>query len=279
MKHRSLGVFIILAATLIALPRASDELLALKESFSSRMRIEVLHAFLNMHGSFEDGEEAYQSPLILLSSSEAMNEEVESGRGERMADEGVSVAESPQRFAQEDGSLRLAMIVEPELDLRPLLPEVEKIEAEALLPRITKREHRSMSELAMMVPPDALIPQLASALKNPFADADAKLTSVSVGVGVSGASYAFENVEREVEAWVEADETRRRFALTVRLKDEKGKAADAACEAKEKAEKSLRYVRTKTPVTPTPAVNVERRNLAPKPQTNNFDVQFITLGE
>lgn len=46
MKHRSLGIFIILAATLAAIPQASQELSALRNAVGQRARVELWNAFL-----------------------------------------------------------------------------------------------------------------------------------------------------------------------------------------------------------------------------------------
>lgn len=48
MKHRSIGIFIILAASLAAIPQASQELAALKNAVGQRARVELWSAFLDL---------------------------------------------------------------------------------------------------------------------------------------------------------------------------------------------------------------------------------------
>lgn len=279
MKHRSIGVFILLAAALIVAPQASEELLALKDSFSSRMRVEVLHAFLNMHGSVDVGDGADRSSVLLLASSEDAGEEVDETGGDDQKAGDVSDMNRRRTESKAEGD-RLAMIIEPELDLRPLLPEVEKIEAEALLPRVTKWEKRSMQELAMMIPHDSIIPNLASALKLPFVNADGKDGKASVVVSKKNVSYTLDELEREIEKANEADEGREHFKFALKLKGEKAEAEEAACDAKEKALKARRNLQTKSAAPAVaPPSEVERRKSGPKAESNSFALQFVTIGE
>lgn len=280
MKYRAIGVFILLAAALIFAPKASEELLTLKNSLSSRMRAEILHAFLNMHGGAEVREEADGSSVMLLTSSDESVEEMDETGVVRVTV--GSSATSERRAASSVEDQRLAMIVEPELDLRPMLPDIEKIEAEVLLPRVTKWEKRAMQEMAMILPQPSFIPNLATALNIPFVNSDGKGGHASSAVEKAKASYTFEEIGRKVEKAHEASEVRERFEFTVKLNGEKVEVEDAACDADEKARKARRRVQVKT-AAPAPAplspVKVETRNPALKAPSNSFDVQFVTIGE
>lgn len=55
MRHRSVAAFILLLATFGAVPQASEQLLALKDTVSARVRAEIWSAFLRLHtGPFEE---------------------------------------------------------------------------------------------------------------------------------------------------------------------------------------------------------------------------------
>lgn len=51
MKHRSIGIFIILAASLAAIPQASQELDALRNAVGQRARVELWNAFLDLQSA------------------------------------------------------------------------------------------------------------------------------------------------------------------------------------------------------------------------------------
>lgn len=50
MKHRATGILIIIVATLVVAPRASQQLVALKDAAGNRLQATLWNAFLSLHG-------------------------------------------------------------------------------------------------------------------------------------------------------------------------------------------------------------------------------------
>ncbi len=60
MKHRSIGIFFILVAALVAMPQASEQLLGLKNAAEERVRAELWNAFLGLPEEQLEVAEAHQ---------------------------------------------------------------------------------------------------------------------------------------------------------------------------------------------------------------------------
>jgi hypothetical protein len=167
MKHRSIGVFIILAAILAAAPQATRELKTLKSALGERVRSEILHAFLSLHSRDGASASAPQVRQLALASCDGLKErETQAApratRSEAQARAGARAeVAAPRRDAEE-----LAMIIEP----LPGIPTSNKAKAahkinveEFVELAEGPAEQFAESQLAMILPPDMAIPQASSA--------------------------------------------------------------------------------------------------------------------
>ncbi|MDQ3805626.1 MAG: hypothetical protein M3416_17580, partial [Acidobacteriota bacterium] len=64
MKHRSIHIFILLAAVLVAAPHLSQELSALRNAAARRVKAEIISTFLNLQAG------AATSPALAVADSQ-----------------------------------------------------------------------------------------------------------------------------------------------------------------------------------------------------------------
>ena len=140
MKHRSVIAFVIVAAALFAAPQLSHDLQSLRSAMGSRLRGELMHAFLSLHA--EDGAAAPAAtagrPQKMLASCPKAKAGAAAGVKK---DEPRAAAPRTGAPAVEAQRVQLAMMTEPE-------GVPEDWEARAALAREVE------AEVAMIIPPD-----------------------------------------------------------------------------------------------------------------------------
>lgn len=167
MRHRSVIAFILLAAILVAIPQASEDLLALKSALGERVRDEIRHAFLNLNVQDGGVQAAPQRAQATLASCPggASKSAVQRAWGAKKgsAPEGSAAAQGGASRADSDSRGdelgQLAMMLNT-----PAGTSVEKSQLETigglkglLMGKVLKVPSGNLSpvgELAMIIPPD-----------------------------------------------------------------------------------------------------------------------------
>ena len=154
MKHRSVGIFIVLAASLAAIPQASQELAALKNAVGARARVEIWNAFLDLQTRGLGGATAPAPVPATVASCEVARAESE---GTRAAKAAAPKSDDARRSAREQ-SRRAHEVETAEIITDPSQgPLVTKIARNSeLIPAAARRALREVaggSEFAMIVPP------------------------------------------------------------------------------------------------------------------------------
>jgi|GEM_PF-5822245 len=166
MTHRSVGVFIILAALLVAVPQASRDLMGLAGEAGAQARSAVLRAFLGLNAGGAVAASAPRSSQALASCRTA---EARQGAARQSQAAGrARQAARPDPEADGAGYSELAMILDRPADGPPAPPAAEALPEPfefSHTPAPRPRDAVGVSELAMIIPPDASIPPLAAVLK------------------------------------------------------------------------------------------------------------------
>jgi hypothetical protein len=152
MKHRSVGIFIVLAASLAAIPQASQELAALRNAVGARARVEIWNAFLDLQTRGLGGAQAPAPATV--ASCEAGRAESEGTQAAKAAspksDDARRPAREQSRRAHEVETAKI--ITDPSEG-----PHVAKLARDTeVLPAAVRRALREISggsEFAMIVPP------------------------------------------------------------------------------------------------------------------------------
>lgn len=156
MKHRSIHIFILVAAMLVAAPQASQELSDMKDALGRRLKSEIFHAFL----SLQTGDGARLSPQLvggLLAScdgAEAAAGAKRAGRQSRPAATQVEV------HARREVPAEVELIGEPAFEFAEFEPELAAAAATAMSAPVHKFELHDAKvmrgrELSAIIPPDA----------------------------------------------------------------------------------------------------------------------------
>jgi hypothetical protein len=157
MKHRSIIAFILLAAALVAAPQVSHDLAALKSALGSRIRGEILHAFLNLHARDSAPATAMRraEPLLASCKAEAKSDAQAAATRARRADERAHAAQQPEAATHGDAGTQLAMLIAPSL-----VSEESGVEASDVDDRLIQgksvglpRGAAPVGDLAMIIPP------------------------------------------------------------------------------------------------------------------------------
>jgi hypothetical protein len=158
MKHRSIIAFILLAAALVAAPQVSHDLAALKSALGTRIRGEILHAFLNLHAS--DAAPAAVArraePLLASCKAEAKSDAQATAARAKHSDERAHSAPQAEAAAQGDAGTQLAMLISPSLTFEDSSAEATGVDDKFILGQSDEYLHRAApgGDLAMLVPPD-----------------------------------------------------------------------------------------------------------------------------
>ncbi len=143
MKHRSVIAFVIVAAALFAAPQLSHDLQTFKSALGSRLRGELMHAFLSLPAG-ETGTTA------VVASAPAEMQLASCSKARPAAKQRKSDPAPPARAGlREAAGGEWAMIGEP--------VQVSEPWAAALLegPQAVETPHKALGELAMIIPPDS----------------------------------------------------------------------------------------------------------------------------
>lgn len=176
MKHRSIHIFILLAAVLVAAPQASQDIAALKTALGQRVKAEIYKAFLNLQAS-DATRPAPQTPESLLASRGAgAPRSKDESRAARAATQ-VEVharREVPVQSDESDESDEVAMLTDPIMEVAELRDEPPAPAAPAVRFELHDRKVLRGTELAMLIPPDAdITPAPRAAARRDAAEARA----------------------------------------------------------------------------------------------------------
>lgn len=169
MKHRSVIVFILLAAALVAAPQVAHDFAALKSAVGARIRGEILRAFLNLHAGDGAGElktrRGDSAPMLASCKVEAKTDEQAAPAEQRHDEERAEAATRDEERAQVAPRAETA----PQADAHGqfamfIVPSPEREEPSAVPPGVDDlfidgeaaglpRRVESTSELAMLIPP------------------------------------------------------------------------------------------------------------------------------
>jgi hypothetical protein len=157
MKHRSVVAFVLLAATLAAVPQASQDLSELKSALAARVRTEIWSAFLNLNGrggATQSAPRSTQHTLASCTNAPAGPSAKRSSAPARAAAQAGASAEveGARHFEAEE----LAMMLTPPAENVEGKMEVEAVEELKELGKVLKtpaREILPAQEMAMIIPP------------------------------------------------------------------------------------------------------------------------------
>lgn len=153
MKHRSIHIFILVAALLVAAPQASQELSDMKDALGRRLKAEIFHAFL----SLQTGDGARVSPQFVgdLLASAAGGE---TASGAKRASRQPRPATQVEVHARREVPAEVELIGEPVFEVAELEPEL----AGTVIPltsayKFELHDAKVMRgrELSIIIPPDA----------------------------------------------------------------------------------------------------------------------------
>lgn len=152
MKHRSIHIFILVAAALVAAPQASEELSSWRDAAGRRVKTVIFSAFLSLQAGDVVRPAAPQAPASLLAS------DCESAEGEARPARRERPATRVEVHARREVPADVAMLGEPEdLEVAQLDPEPPPADAEdAPAYRFELFDEKGIraKELAMLTAPD-----------------------------------------------------------------------------------------------------------------------------
>lgn len=160
MKHRSVGIFIILVASLAAVPQASHEFGAFKDAVGERVRVEIWNAFLSLHARGRGSVQVSAAPLPAVASCDS----VEKKSAEAALKTAAARSDAAQPWRKEPATRKAdveaaRIIVDPSFDPHTLNAAWAFTESPAVLNKILRNVPKvdlaRASELAMLVPPGA----------------------------------------------------------------------------------------------------------------------------
>ncbi|HVF54627.1 MAG TPA: hypothetical protein VM934_00675 [Pyrinomonadaceae bacterium] len=216
MKHRSIGVFIMVLAALAAMPQASDEFQSLKSAFGECVRSEILNALASLQ-SHERGREI--SPRRPAQANPSAPESAKIApqtprSGKRInAGNDASAQESPSARVADGRGLEIArMIIDPSQSIPPAMARFDSTEGARfsdvvyhVAPQILQEKSEELRELAMIIPPDV-------------EDDVPSLTSARQGIELKREASALKSAEMQREAAIASARSNKAEA---KIKDEK----------------------------------------------------------
>ena len=155
MKHRSVGIFIVLAASLAAIPQASQEFAALKNAVGERARVEIWNAFLDLQTRGLGGARATApAPATVASCGAARAESERLPAAKASAPKSDDARRSAREQSRRAHEVETAKIITDPSE-GPHVTKVARNSAEipAAALRRALREVSGGSEFAMIVPP------------------------------------------------------------------------------------------------------------------------------
>ncbi|PYS85607.1 MAG: hypothetical protein DMF67_00235 [Acidobacteria bacterium] len=173
MKHRSIIAFILLAAALVAAPQVSHDLAALKSALGTRIRGEILHAFLSLHAREDAGGMTPRraAPQLASCKAAAKSDELTASHA-KQNDSRAHAAPRAEAASQREARAQLAMLIDPLLESEESSAELPGVDDQFIHGKSAKLPRRAVApgELAMLIPPGSGIdiPALSNA---PWGDA------------------------------------------------------------------------------------------------------------
>jgi hypothetical protein len=169
MKHRSVIAFILLVAALFAAPQISNDLAALKSAVGSRIRGEILHAFLNLRAGDGANELVTRRANPLLASYQAKDKKCAGSQSATKKSDGrAQVTPRAEAAAKTDASAQLAMLIDPTSGTEIARAALSNVETRAALGEVAALPMSvfTKGDLAMLNPPDSGVelPSFADAL-------------------------------------------------------------------------------------------------------------------
>ncbi len=177
MKHRSVVAFVLLAATLAAVPQASQDLSELKSALAARVRTEIWSAFLNLNGrggATQSAPRSTQHTLASCQSAPASSVAKRSSAPARAAAQAGASAEV--ETARPSEGEELAMMLTPpaeNVEGKLEIEDVEELKDLGTALKAPAREILPAQEFAMIIPPGEA-PDLVLPSRLAATDAEAK---------------------------------------------------------------------------------------------------------
>jgi hypothetical protein len=150
MKHRSIHIFILVAALLVVAPQASQDLSAMKDALGQRLKSEIFNAFLSLHAG--DAMRSAEPASDCLFASAGESRDAKRGRGQNRA-AATQVEVHARREVPAEIPAEVAAITEPIIEIAELEPA--RAEAAALRFELHDTKIIRGRDLAMIIPPDA----------------------------------------------------------------------------------------------------------------------------
>jgi hypothetical protein len=257
MRHRSVIAFILLAATLAAIPQASQDLLALKNALGERVRNEILFAFLNLNpqdGATVSGpQRARLSQPSCPSSAKSVTQTASNSKKPGSAAATAPSVESKLVLEVSDKEFgQLAMMLAPPADAfaeRSHLESPERFDGLVLgqVLKMPARELPPVQELSMIIPPsEGLDPVPPPRRQNAVQAKSAKARQNLSAEWEARASFVAARYAAQSEELKKAGETIR-FQFVYDLKDGKAIRIPAPATRVRATKLRTRNVKTVTP--------------------------------
>jgi hypothetical protein len=203
MKHRSVIAFVIVAAALFAAPQLSHDLRSLKSAFGSKLRGELMHAFLSLPATEVAPAAAPRPAETVLASCDKERAGAPAAKP-RKDDSGASL--SPRAEARTAAPDQLAMIVEPlsvSGSWSAALP-AGALNGAGEMPRA------GGGEVAMIIPPDSGIEPHALARASRAAAREGAKQARKAEEDVR-ATFVATDFDAKGATWIKQDEALRRL--------------------------------------------------------------------
>ena len=202
MKHRSVIAFVIVAAALFAAPQLSHDLRSLRNAFGSKLRGELMHAFLSLPAT-EVAPAVAPRPAETVLASCAKEKAGAPAAKQRKNDVGAPL--SPRAEARTAAPDQLAMIVEP---LSVSGPWSAALPAGAL--NGAGEMPRAGGEVAMIIPPDSGVEPQALARASRAAEREGAKQARKAREEVR-AAFVATGFDAKGATWIKQDEALRRL--------------------------------------------------------------------
>jgi hypothetical protein len=148
MKHRSIHIFILVAAILVVAPRASQELSDMKDALGQRLKSEIFNAFLSLQSA--DGSRLAPQPGDSLLASAGPASRGVKGRASATQVEVHARREVPAEVTAEADAL-----TEPVVEIAEHQAETTVVPAPGFKFELHDTKVLRGRELAMIIPPDS----------------------------------------------------------------------------------------------------------------------------
>ncbi|MGB8510124.1 MAG: hypothetical protein WCD76_17225 [Pyrinomonadaceae bacterium] len=231
MKHRSVGIFVVLIATLAVAPQALQQLLSAKTSLDDSLRIGIWRAILEMNEAEGTSEMARLSnSQFLPSDSKTAGTETATVRSAgKIVQCNNATVNRERSFPTQSVAAQTASLFDAQVAANNLIPTVAASESHTSAPVAPRHpmgripEPPAAGEIAMIIPPEQSLPptshfaqaQVERALMREVIESDAKL-----GEQQRDATYIKANFAgREMRFRVSGEGVRRQLDSLIRKAD------------------------------------------------------------